>query len=218
MKIKEKFTTITTFSKFLALGIFVALPFMGIYLGSKYQKMITVQTVCPVCLEKPQQQPLAIKPTVTTKLSGVFQSDNYGYRVTVPDGWVAELKPQFDNNLEVYSPDLLIWNEGYGSPIVGAQITVMVKNSDFLNLDEYLKDRTERDKSMYLNSRFIKVDNIRAVQYENGWEGYGTTTVFFKNGKEYDIFMTYNYDQKSTQQYIDVYNKMLKTFIIGTIK
>lgn len=38
MKINKQFTTVTTFSKLLALGLFIVLPFLGFYLGYKFQK------------------------------------------------------------------------------------------------------------------------------------------------------------------------------------
>jgi len=38
MKLPENFTTITPFSKYLALTILVLFPFMGFYLGIQYQK------------------------------------------------------------------------------------------------------------------------------------------------------------------------------------
>src|ERR1035437_3647823 len=36
--------TVTTFSKLLALSLFIVLPFLGFYLGMQYQQKITVRT------------------------------------------------------------------------------------------------------------------------------------------------------------------------------
>lgn len=38
MKLSKKYTTVTTFSKTIALILFIALPFIGFYLGMQYQK------------------------------------------------------------------------------------------------------------------------------------------------------------------------------------
>ena len=38
MKTKNAFNTVTTFSKTLALIMFIAFPFLGFYLGMQYQK------------------------------------------------------------------------------------------------------------------------------------------------------------------------------------
>lgn len=38
MKLSKKFTTVTPLSKFIAMALFVALPFFGFYLGIKYQE------------------------------------------------------------------------------------------------------------------------------------------------------------------------------------
>jgi hypothetical protein len=38
MPLSEKFTTVTTFSKIIALILFISLPFIGFLLGMRYQK------------------------------------------------------------------------------------------------------------------------------------------------------------------------------------
>lgn len=47
MKLSKKYTTVTTLSKTLALILFIALPFIGFYLGMQYQKGldVAIQTV-----------------------------------------------------------------------------------------------------------------------------------------------------------------------------
>ncbi len=42
MKLSKKYTTVTPLSKILALILFIALPFIGFYLGMLYQKGIDV--------------------------------------------------------------------------------------------------------------------------------------------------------------------------------
>lgn len=41
MSIKKQFTTVTTLSKILALALFVALPFIGFYVGINYRESVS---------------------------------------------------------------------------------------------------------------------------------------------------------------------------------
>lgn len=41
----KKFTTVTPFSKYLAMVLFILFPFVGFYLGIQYQKLISQKTV-----------------------------------------------------------------------------------------------------------------------------------------------------------------------------
>lgn len=43
-KLYKHFFTVTTFSKIVALSMFIILPFVGFYLGMKYQQGITAET------------------------------------------------------------------------------------------------------------------------------------------------------------------------------
>jgi hypothetical protein len=43
-KLPKSLTTVTTFSKILAMALFIALPFLGFYLGMKYQEGLLVKT------------------------------------------------------------------------------------------------------------------------------------------------------------------------------
>lgn len=41
--LSKKYTTVTPFSRFLALALFVILPFLGFYLGMRYQKELEIK-------------------------------------------------------------------------------------------------------------------------------------------------------------------------------
>ena len=43
MQLSKNWTTVTTTSKLIAIILFVSLPFIGFYLGNKYQRLITVE-------------------------------------------------------------------------------------------------------------------------------------------------------------------------------
>ncbi len=42
---KHEFTTVTPFSKSLALGLFIIIPVIGFYLGTLYQQILDVQKI-----------------------------------------------------------------------------------------------------------------------------------------------------------------------------
>lgn len=203
------------FSKTKSLNLLITLAFFvfGVLLGVGLERRKSV-------LDKKEADSESVYLTRSNtegSLSGVYISDNYGYKLEIPKNWTAKVDRQVGQgtSLKIYSPDLLVENTGSGLPVVGANISVFVKNSNFASFDEYLKDLREADKNMYINPRFVYVDGVKAVQFENGWEGWGTVTVFMKDGREYEVVMTYNNDQKSTQKYLDVYNEMLKTIVFG---
>lgn len=62
-KLPSWLTTVTTFSKILAMILFISLPFLGFYLGMQYQQKITV---IPIVSEV-QKLPT---PSPTQNLSG----------------------------------------------------------------------------------------------------------------------------------------------------
>lgn len=58
-KLSKTWTTVTPLSKFLAMALFIALPFVGFYLGVQYQKNIT--PAYPSTQYIPEQKP-ALEP------------------------------------------------------------------------------------------------------------------------------------------------------------
>jgi hypothetical protein len=63
-KLPQWLTTVTLFSKLLAMALFIALPFAGFYLGMKYQEKITVSN--PVTLEVQKTPTSTSKPIPST--------------------------------------------------------------------------------------------------------------------------------------------------------
>ena len=49
-KFKKQFTTVTSVSKILAAVIFIALPFIGFYLGVQYQESMQENDTVPISL------------------------------------------------------------------------------------------------------------------------------------------------------------------------
>lgn len=80
-KLYKHFFTVTTFSKLLALSLFIILPFGGFYLGMKYQQLVTVSipTVSQVQKTASLITPaISFTPTPTIALIGKITNDASG--------------------------------------------------------------------------------------------------------------------------------------------
>lgn len=207
MKLKDSFTKVTLLSKILALLLFVILPFLGVYIGVKYQKLITIPSSCPKVLQKPDT---CLTQDLSAPISGVYVDKENFYQIDLPESWLASKEK--DGDLLIQSPDLLIENEGYGLPVRGAEISMRVQSTNYDNFDEYLVNKDFAGTEGSMNFRNVYVDGVKALQYEWAWEGYGTSTVFIKNNRLYTFTMFYNYDQKSKDKYLEKYNQILKDF------
>jgi hypothetical protein len=65
--IKQQFTTVTTFSKIVAGILFIALPFIGFYLGMQYGKEIKALTSMSVFDDKNGLSPKPQEPVACTQ-------------------------------------------------------------------------------------------------------------------------------------------------------
>jgi len=77
-----KFNSVTTFSKILAMILFIALPFIGFYLGIVYQKAIApvfnnlvVQSPSPTVTQEPSPVPSLLQTKVITS----YQNNTLSY-------------------------------------------------------------------------------------------------------------------------------------------
>ncbi len=79
---KIKWNEVTWYSRILALVIFLALPFLGFYLGYRYG---IVQMSAPVIvLTSPRGDATAIDEISSTSSWATFQSDKYGFSFRYP--------------------------------------------------------------------------------------------------------------------------------------
>lgn len=67
MKLPASLTTVTPLSKFIAMVLFVSLPFIGFYLGMEYQKKFGFEEIVnPIQYPNPSPTPTpTINPAVT---------------------------------------------------------------------------------------------------------------------------------------------------------
>ncbi len=120
MKFPKELTTVTAFSKILALVLFIVLPFGGFYLGREYQRSIDhyiyqmpqAQTV-PQSSEKPQ-----ILDKTTWK---EFKDPSGKYSFNFPDSWLISFdqNPYYKDKMDVQveGPEgkvNILWADSYG--------------------------------------------------------------------------------------------------------
>ncbi|OGK53594.1 hypothetical protein A3B56_03290 [Candidatus Roizmanbacteria bacterium RIFCSPLOWO2_01_FULL_45_11] len=75
MKLSHSLTTVTTFSKLIALLVFILLPFVGFKLGMEYQKMVY-----------PTQLPASATTIQVDDMEGwkTYRSEKYGLQFRYP--------------------------------------------------------------------------------------------------------------------------------------
>ncbi|SRR6266568_9221475 len=66
MALPKSFTTVTSFSKYLAMALFVFFPFVAFYLGVQYQKIVTPSYPPTQYIAPPQ---IKITPVLTQSLT-----------------------------------------------------------------------------------------------------------------------------------------------------
>lgn len=76
-------TTVTPLSKTLALILFIALPFLGFYLGMRYQKLVTFQSAATNTVKASPPNALPLNTTRIIKNSDRLREISFSY----PDRW-----------------------------------------------------------------------------------------------------------------------------------
>ncbi|MBU1016819.1 hypothetical protein KJ678_01495 [Patescibacteria group bacterium] len=87
MELPKKLTTVTTLSKILAGTLFILLPFVGFYLGLKYQVSLSPKDAIPPTVSTSVKTPTTSPdPTVDWK---IYNGKDYTYKY--PPDWRAEV-------------------------------------------------------------------------------------------------------------------------------
>jgi len=116
MQLPKSFTTVTPFSKLLALALFLLLPVLGFYLGMEYQRTVSIQQDMSSDIHKKVYVPnLLTSPTiklinsnksptlVVATNSTPTPTDEIREKVILPDGRVSYLK---GNNIYIAESNL----------------------------------------------------------------------------------------------------------------
>ncbi len=92
MKLPKQLTTVTPFSKYLAMFLFILLPIVGFYLGIQYQKNLTVKSMPVENLVEPTPSPTntPIIPTLDTTYWKTYKNKDFSFKY--PPNWEDDAK------------------------------------------------------------------------------------------------------------------------------
>jgi hypothetical protein len=156
--------TVTTFSKLLALSLFIILPFLGFYLGMQYQQKITVAP--PVVSEV--QKTAIPTPTPLIDISNwkTYTNTTPAFTLAYPSNYsIEDRSKQF--------PPFTIFMEDKSKEINGGGITqnlnpyffISVKPST-VGIADYLNNQD--NNLTYLSTKLIGENSFTAVRETHG--------------------------------------------------
>jgi hypothetical protein len=113
-KIYKHFFTVTTFSKLIALSMFIILPFVGFYLGTRYQQVVTVANTLAV--SEVQKTVIPTSTPISTSAWKTFENDKF--TIKYPPDWQVQITPLIGNRAPVFLPtgqDYPVLDVGYST-------------------------------------------------------------------------------------------------------
>lgn len=141
-KLPKWLTTVTPFSKALAMILFILLPFAGFYLGMKYQQQISV-SVSNNNLSQSNALPTPMPtstvtimpspdPLISSASAGwlTFTSPRKDYSINFPANWIYKLSPNAVTDINIQKP----FGSGFSefTPAVWISKSINKTNADFL--------------------------------------------------------------------------------------
>lgn len=78
-KLPSWLTTVTPFSKVLAMILFIALPFAGFYLGMKYQQQLIISS--PIF---PEAKKIVAPTPIPTSITSILRDEKAGFEINYP--------------------------------------------------------------------------------------------------------------------------------------
>ena len=225
MKLPRYLTTVTSFSKYLALTLFVTLPFLGFYLGIQYQKMKTYISM-RVPSQRIEQQSNTNKVPFLKEFSAIsahqdmtnwntYSNNNLNISLKYPEDWEIEVYPaditdkEFSNSDNAYCVDDCLLFLLLLSKDKKMGITFEVKKDTQLP--------TPINRAPY---RSVIVNGIPAVQIDVTYPGNIFDVTEIKNNSliysfgrdKTDAYDGFNLEQDSIESRI--YEDILSSFII----
>lgn len=202
MKLPKSLTTVTKFSKILAVVIFFTFLFTAFLAGMKYQEMNTLfmeskKTILPISTPSPTPD-----PTANWKIITIIKD---GYSFKYPSDWNLFISGDEEFTTlgdDVQSITLLSPED---SPKEGLHFYVS-ENPKGLSLEEFSKTVWNIDTT---NSKPIQVDGVYGLL-----TGSNLATIVVKNGqKVYQIWNNINFDYRSTlKPFSGIAGQILSTF------
>ena len=155
MELPKPLVTVTTLSKVLAGILFVLLPFIGFYLGTKYQISLSPKvTETPTVTTTPAQTPTPADPTADWK---TYTSDVFAFTIKYPSDWELSEKgaPPYASQLQLrpISNNPLNKFQDFGL------VTIDVSKGNISSLDEAI-EKTICDQTAKIKCDLNKVQQI----------------------------------------------------------
>lgn len=172
----KSLTTVTTFSKLIALFLFILLPFAGFFVGIRYQEKLgglsfektntacTMEAkICPDGSSVGRTAPkceFAACPTPTPNPTAnwkTYTNSGFSFSFKYPDGLYLKSFPRKTDQIFLTSKDIDL-NQVTEGPF--AQIEINIRNK------ENLEDAVSKSKQKYQNEKNIVVSGINARKLE----------------------------------------------------
>ena len=200
---------VTPLSKYLAMVLFILLPFIGGYVGYVYAPEKVVERVIISDSQKNEVDVNALSAQYKT-----YRNDLLGVSFEYPDTWIiseslsGSTSPTYIGNvITVTSPDYQ--PESSGSQIVLSIMEISVLGDAHNSVSDILLGKTS-GKGGIADPVAIEVSGIEAVSYTTSHESSSwKMTAFDNNSQRYSIGMSFQGGQ--SQDYLEVYNNLVET-------
>lgn len=201
MKLSKQLTTLTPLSKFLAMALFIILPFAAFYLGTSYQKTISKNTS------------LTQGPATDTANWKTYTNMNFRYSLAYPNDWYV-IEPGNDGtksvNIKNYSGSELTEEETKNMSISPNKINITIglydeKIEKNQSLTDFLKATNNWNSAMFgepTSIEQIKIGGKPALKLN-----YGSKFYVFSDGT--DVFYSYFNPEDSHQS--PIFDQILTT-------
>ena len=221
MKLPKELTTVTRLSKSLAVIVFLAFPFIGFFLGLRFQEMLYLAKGQEMeenlsIPRVPTSTPIAI-PTVDPSITAnwkTYTNTKYGFQLKYPNEWKSsgEQNGRVGPLQETYTTSInfTLDNE------ITLFLSLTAGNPNFVDNDSYLNFLSGGD-IVKSGLREIYVNNIKALLStglavpagERGPKYNSSGASFFNKGKTYHVEV---YDSKKNGDQEQVLKLILSTF------
>ncbi len=198
--------TVTTFSKYLALSMFIIFPIIGFYLGMKYQEQLSSNKLVEAQNSTIYKVTPTLSPNLITQDWQVYINKSYNYTFKVPKDWIIKGESS-DNVIFVNSSDIKYFNDTQQLPHLskGNQLEVVITADNSYT-------RAEPVESYFVNpGKEILLDGEKGMLWTTdkaynyqGQMGYELRV--FHKGNGYFIYML----SASPQDLL--FNQILSTF------
>ncbi len=164
-KLPTWLTTVTPFSKTLAMILFILLPFLGFYLGMKYQQQVTIPSSTVSEVQKVPS--LTPTPRSTLQVSSAsagwltFTSPRGDYSINFPSNWTYSGPVAPIDNTDIYINMPLKQGYNEGGPYVWISKVTNKNNADFLTFITGGNQNIE--KNVKITDNKIGIYNVKEV-------------------------------------------------------